>query len=195
MTMMVSNEDQVTMNNQWEVILVDEKDNEVGRMEKMEAHREGVLHRAFSIFIFNSRGEMLIHQRAAGKYHGAGLWTNACCSHPMPGERVEDAVHRRLREEMGLRCSSRKIFDFIYRAEVEHGLTEHEYDHVFVGYTDQDPQPDDEEVSDWKWIDPVALISDFKKYPERYTVWFGIALPLVLDEVAPGPDKGGPGRT
>ncbi len=166
-----------------EVILVDINDRETGRMEKLEAHRKGILHRAFSVFIFNNGGDMLIHQRADGKYHGGGLWTNACCSHPLPGETLEEAVYRRLGQEMGLTCRVRKAFDFIYRAEVENGLIEHELDHVFVGVTDAVPQPDKEEVQDWKWADPAKILDDIRIHPENYTVWFAMTLQRVLDEI------------
>src|SRR6185503_16709121 len=118
------------------VILVNEKDEVTGTAEKMEAHEKGLLHRAFSIFVFNSRGEVLMQQRAPGKYHSAGLWTNACCSHPRPGEKTEEAARRRLREELGFETALTEIFDFIYRAEFVNGLAEHEYDHVYVGEYD-----------------------------------------------------------
>ena len=116
-----------------QVILVNEQDAPIGVMEKMEAHKTGTLHRAFSIFIFNSQGEMLLQQRAKGKYHSGGLWTNACCSHPQPGEQVEKAAERRLMEELGFSTSLEKVFDFLYKAGLDNGLTEHEFDHVFVG--------------------------------------------------------------
>lgn len=164
-----------------EVILVDVNDKETGIMEKLEAHRKGILHRAFSVFIFNSRGKMLIHQRAAGKYHGGGLWTNACCSHPLPGETLEDAVCRRLSQEMGMSCEVRKIFDFVYRAEVENGLTEYEFDHVYVGVTDAEPVPNKDEVQAWEWRHPEEILSDLSSEPERYTIWFAEALPRVLE--------------
>ena len=115
------------------VILVNEHDDMVGIMDKMEAHQQGLLHRAFSIFIFNTKGEMLLQQRAFSKYHSGGLWTNACCSHPLPGEKTEDAAQRRLKEEIGFETSLEKIFDFVYKAAFENGLTEHEFDHVFAG--------------------------------------------------------------
>ena len=116
-----------------EVILVNEQDEQTGTIEKMEAHRKALLHRAFSVFIFNGKGEMLLQQRAMGKYHSPGLWTNACCSHPRPGEEVETAAFRRLKEEMGIETSLKKIFDFIYRTEFDNGLTEYEFDHVYIG--------------------------------------------------------------
>src|SRR3954470_13284590 len=117
-----------------QVILVNEKDQAIGTMEKMEAHRKGVLHRAFSVFIFDRHGKMLLQQRAFHKYHSGGLWTNACCSHPLPGEDIESAAHRRLYEEMGFQTPLKKIFDFTYKADFRNGLTEYEFDHVFTGY-------------------------------------------------------------
>lgn len=163
-----------------EVVLVDPKDRETGRMEKLEAHRQGILHRAFSVFIMNEKGEMLIHQRAADKYHGGGLWTNACCSHPYPKERVAQGAQRRLREEMGLECELWKIFDFVYRAEVENGLIEHEFDHVFLGFTNKNPIPDSREAQAWKWVPVLELENDIITNPKKYTTWFRMALPRVL---------------
>jgi isopentenyl-diphosphate delta-isomerase len=133
-----------------EVILVNESDEAIGAMEKMEAHRLGVLHRAFSVFIFNSNGHMLLQQRADTKYHSAGLWTNACCSHPAPGEEVKSAAERRLQEELGFKADIKRAFDFVYKASFNNGLTEHEYDHVFVGYYDGEIRPDQDEVKGWK---------------------------------------------
>lgn len=158
------------------VVLVDEQDNETGVMEKLQAHREELLHRAFSVFIFNSKNELLLQQRAAGKYHSAGLWTNACCSHPRPGENTKDAAIRRLKEEMGISCELKEAFSFIYKAELEHGLTEYEFDHVFTGVTDALPAPDTSEVADWKYVKPEELEAELKKYPEQYTAWFRICM-------------------
>ena len=166
------------------VILVDERDREVGTEDKERAHREGRLHRAFSVFVFNSRGEMLLQRRARGKYHSAGLWTNTCCSHPRPGESVEAAARRRLREEMGMECELHGAFPFVYRAELDGGMTEHEYDHVLVGECDRDPVPDADEVEEWAWADPEALRSRVEEDPESYTYWFRIALPNLLDRMA-----------
>jgi isopentenyl-diphosphate delta-isomerase len=131
------------------IILVNEQDEVTGSMEKMEAHRKGLLHRAFSIFIFNGKGEMLLQQRAFSKYHSAGLWTNACCSHPAPGEDIKDAVSRRLQEEMGFKTPLKKIFDFIYKAEFDNGLTEFEFDHVFAGEYEGPVKINTEEVNDF----------------------------------------------
>ncbi len=156
------------------VVLVDEQDNETGVMEKLQAHLDGRLHRAISVFIYNSKGEFLIHQRAAGKYHSANLWTNTCCSHPRPGETVHDAAVRRLYEEMGLKCELKEVFSFVYEAHLENGLVEHEFDHVFTGISDMIPTPDITEVSGWKYISADALISDIKANPDKYTEWFKI---------------------
>jgi isopentenyl-diphosphate delta-isomerase len=166
-----------------EVVLVDEKDNTLGVMEKLEAHIQGKLHRAFSIFIINSQNEILIHQRAKEKYHGANLWTNACCSHPALGEDVRASAQRRLMEEMGLDCSIEKLFNFNYYAQVENGLIEHELDHVFVGYSDATPYPDASEVQSWKWMSKEYLLQDIQQHPERYTSWFKIALPMLLEQI------------
>jgi isopentenyl-diphosphate delta-isomerase len=154
------------------VILVNKLDEEIGEMEKMEAHIKGLLHRAFSIFIFNSKGEMLIHQRASEKYHSSNLWTNACCSHPKPGETVIKAAHRRLKEELGISTSMEKAFYFIYEASFPNGLTEHELDHVLIGYTDEKPKPNPDEVQEWAFISIEALRNQINQYPERFTVWF-----------------------
>ncbi|MGC8851384.1 MAG: isopentenyl-diphosphate Delta-isomerase, partial [Candidatus Micrarchaeia archaeon] len=136
-----------------QVILVDENDRELGVGEKMEVHRNGQLHRAFSIFVFNSDGKLLIHQRAKEKYHSGGLWTNTCCSHPRPGEKLDEAIHRRLVEEMGFDCPLKEVFSFVYQVKFENGLFEHELDHVYIGKFDGDPKPNPAEVMDWKWVD------------------------------------------
>ena len=154
------------------VILVDEKDMPVGTMEKMEAHVKGALHRAISVFIFNSKGELLLQQRAIDKYHSPGLWTNTCCSHPAPGESILDAAERRLYEEMGIKCPLQHIFHFIYKASFDNGLTENELDHIFVGFTDELPAPNPAEAASWKYASPSDIIADLEKYPEIYTVWF-----------------------
>jgi len=162
-----------------DVILVNEQDEPTGVMEKMEAHRKGVLHRAFSVFIFNHKGEMLLQQRALGKYHSGGLWTNACCSHPLPGEDTLDAATRRLHEEMGFSTSLEKIFDFVYQCEFEHGLTEHEFDHVFVGIYEGRMTPDPTEVKDYCYKNLDEIHSSLLSHPQKYTAWFGIAFPKV----------------
>ena len=157
-----------------EVILVDREDNPTGTMEKMKAHRKGVLHRAFSVFVFNDEGQLMLQKRALQKYHSPGLWSNTCCSHPYPGEEAEVAAHRRLEEEMGFDCSLQHRFFFIYRAELDQGMTEHELDHVFTGEYSADPAINPEEVHDWKWIGIPELIRDMQSNPDAYTVWFRI---------------------
>lgn len=155
-----------------QVILVDSRNRETGVMDKAEAHQRGVLHRAISVFIFNSKGEMLIHRRAMHKYHSGGLWTNACCSHPRPGEKAVDSAVRRLKEEMGLSAELKPAFEFIYKADLGNGLYEHEADHVFTGKTDTDPEPDPEEVMEWKWMNVDAIAADMDANPNNYTIWF-----------------------
>ena len=157
------------------VILVDENDNQVGLMPKLEAHEKGLLHRAFSIFIFNSKYELLLQKRASSKYHSGGLWTNTCCSHPREGEDILDAANRRLDEEMGIKTSLRKVYDFIYKAELDNQLTEHEFDHVFYGVFDNDPILNKNEAEDFKWVDMETLNNDIIKNEDNYTVWFKIA--------------------
>jgi isopentenyl-diphosphate delta-isomerase len=166
------------------VVLVNERDESLGTMEKMDAHRKGVLHRAFSVFIFNSKGEMLLQQRARNKYHSGGLWTNACCSHPGPGEAVEAAAERRLREEMGFSVSLEKIFDFIYRSEMENGLTEHEFDHVYAGFYDGAIKPDAGEVQDYCYKSMEEIKQNLQSHPDHYTAWFHIAFPRIERELA-----------
>ncbi|MEJ2594202.1 MAG: isopentenyl-diphosphate Delta-isomerase [bacterium] len=158
------------------VILVNKNDQPLGAMEKMEAHEKGVLHRAFSVFIFNSEGKLLLQKRAEEKYHSPGLWTNTACSHPRTREKTEVAAHRRLKEEMGFDSDMEEIFSFIYKANVGGGLTEHEFDHVFMGTSDKTPEPNPDEVSDWKYVDMDWLYKDVEEHPENYTVWFIIAL-------------------
>jgi isopentenyl-diphosphate Delta-isomerase len=166
-----------------EVILVDETDTPLGKMEKMEAHRKALLHRAFSVFIFNSKGEMLLQRRAQGKYHSPGLWTNACCSHPRPGEDTHSAALRRLTEELGITTTLTKLFDFTYRSAYDNGLTEFEFDHVFAGvYDGRDIQPDPAEVSDFCFRSPVDIQVDLQRSPAKYTTWFHLAFPLVSEK-------------
>lgn len=155
-----------------EIILVDNLDNITGYGEKMDVHRQGRLHRAFSVFIFNSNGEMLLQKREKSKYHSGGLWTNTCCSHPVKGERVEEAAIRRLNEEMGFTCELKKIFSFIYKAEFNEELYEHEYDHVFIGIYNGEPVPDPSEVMDWKWVSLSDIEKDIEINPYKYTYWF-----------------------
>ena len=157
-----------------EVILVDSKDNAIGRMEKLEAHQQGVLHRAFSVLIFNSKGEIMLQKRADHKYHSGGLWTNACCSHPKPGESTEDAAKRRLKEEIGITLEPKFLYKFIYKTALDNALTEHELDHVLVGEYNEAPELNPEEASDWKFISIDDLKQDIVEHPDHYTVWFKI---------------------
>ena len=162
-----------------EVILVTESNEPIGMMEKMEAHRKGVLHRAFSIFIFNERNEMLLQQRAKTKYHSSGLWTNACCSHPRPYEDTETAALRRLQEELGFTTTLTKIFDFRYNAAFDNGLTEHEYDHVYIGTYTGKISPNPNEVQDYCYKKMDEIANTIKTHPHKYTSWFLIAFPKV----------------
>jgi len=154
------------------VILVDEFDNQIGIMEKMEAHKKALLHRAISVFLWNSNGEWLLQRRALSKYHSGGLWTNACCSHPLPYESYIDAANRRLIQEMGLQCPLKEIFNFTYKELLDNELTEYEFDHVFFGITDDIPQINPAEVAEYKYIKYQELSIDIKKNPSHYTVWF-----------------------
>lgn len=162
------------------VILVDKNDHQIGVMEKLEAHEKGLLHRAFSVFIFNNQGQLMIHQRALSKYHSPGLWTNTCCSHQQIGETCLEAAQRRLNEEMGFDCEMEEIFQFIYRAEFSNGLIEHEYDHVFIGHFNELPNINPDEVNAWKWISPKELDADLRANPNSYTEWFKLSWQRVL---------------
>ena len=157
------------------VILVDENDTQVGLMPKLEAHQKGLLHRAFSVFIFNSNHQLLLQKRAVSKYHSGGLWTNTCCSHPREGEETINAANRRLIEEMGIKTNLRKVFDFIHKAELDNELTENEFDHVYYGVYDEDPIINTEEADDFKWMDMETLNNDITLNGQNYTVWFKIA--------------------
>ena len=163
------------------LILVNERDEQVGICEKMQAHRDNLLHRAFSVFLFNKKGEMLLQQRASGKYHSGGLWTNTCCSHPRPGEDTLPAAQRRLQEEMGMTCALHEVFQFTYQARLEDDLYEHELDHVFLGRTDETPQPDSQEVQAWRYITKSQLRSELLIHPEKFTVWFRQCINQVWD--------------
>ncbi len=169
-----------------ELILVDENDHCIGSLAKQRAHEDGgVLHRAFSIFIFDREQRMLLQLRGENKYHFGGRWTNACCSHPRKGEELSAAAHRRLREEMGFDVPLQEIFSFIYRAhDARSGLTEHEFDHVFVGEYSGDPQPNRDEIDGWKWVSLAELRADIDAQPERYTVWFRLSVGRVCDWLA-----------
>ncbi|NEU08247.1 isopentenyl-diphosphate Delta-isomerase [Flavihumibacter sp. R14] len=161
------------------LILVDEDDKALGGMDKLSVHQKGLLHRAFSIFIFNSKGQLLLQQRANDKYHSGGLWTNTCCSHPRLGEELATAVERRLAEEMGMHCHAEFIFSFTYKMEFENGLTEHEYDHVFFGRSDDIPVINPLEVKDFKYMTLEDLVQAIDLHPEDFSAWLKICLPKV----------------
>jgi len=163
------------------IIAVDEQGRMTGTLDKMRAHITGQLHRAFSIFVFNTGGELLLQQRAEGKYHSGGKWTNTCCSHPRLGEHTDVAVHRRLREEMGFDCELKEMFSFRYRQSLENGLIEHEFDHVFFGRSDLQPSPDSSEVMAFKYLDMQELAADLEANPGNYSVWLKICFELVME--------------
>lgn len=159
------------------VVLVDDEDREVGTLPKTRAHVEGALHRAVSVFVFDATGtKMLLQQRAAEKYHSGGLWSNACCSHPYPGEAAIDAANRRLADELGFACPLEFAFSFVYRAAVGPSLLEHELDHVFIGRCTATPVPNPAEVSSVRWMPVADVVADVASHPERYSVWFPFAL-------------------
>jgi isopentenyl-diphosphate Delta-isomerase len=179
------------MRNQAErVVLVDMDDCPIGEMEKMEAHRRGVLHRAISVFVFDRHGQMLLQQRAAAKYHSPGLWTNTCCSHPRPDEPVQSAAARRLKEEMGMTCSLERRFSFVYRTDFDDGLVEHELDHVFVGWTDDAPQPDPEEVAGWRYAPTHVVREEINRNPQHFTTWFRICFERAVAAAGPLSETG-----
>ena len=157
-----------------QVVLVDEHDQKVGLMSKLEAHQRAVLHRAFSVFVFNDNGALLLQQRAAHKYHSPLLWTNTCCSHQRDGESNLQAGRRRLKEEMGFDCELTELFSFIYKAPFDNGLTEHELDHVMIGTYNDDPVINTDEVEAFRWMPIEEVKDDIALHPERYTVWFKI---------------------
>lgn len=165
-----------------EIILVDEHDQSIGEEEKMKAHELGLLHRAFSVWIFNKKGELMLQQRASEKYHCGGMWTNTCCSHPRPGETTIDAAHRRLMEEMGFDCELRETIEFIYEIDFPNGLTEHEYLHVFIGRYDENPILNPEEASDFKWISIDTLRKNIETDPNRYTYWSRLTLEKLIEK-------------
>ena len=162
------------------VILVDKNDQELSSMEKQEAHIKGLLHRAFSVFIFNDKNELLLQRRAVKKYHSGGLWTNTCCSHPRQKEKTLDAAKRRLVEEMGMRCDLKKQFDFIYKAKLDNNLYEHEFDHVFFGFSTDPPQINTEEVEEYTYKTLEDIGDEIKTNPEKYTEWFKICFKEVI---------------
>ncbi|MCO4293136.1 isopentenyl-diphosphate Delta-isomerase [Solitalea sp. MAHUQ-68] len=163
-----------------QLLLVDENDNVIGYGDKLSVHERGDLHRAFSIFVFNEKNELLIQQRALEKYHSGGLWTNTCCSHPVKGEDLEITLHKKLEQEMGFDCPLSFQYKFIYKAAFDNGLTEHELDHVFVGKYNGAVKPNPEEVADFKWVSIDWLRSDVQLYPENYTEWFKKIIPNLL---------------
>lgn len=162
-----------------EVILVDEQDKEIGTCEKMQAHHDGILHRAFSVFVFDREGRMLLQQRAAEKYHSGSLWTNACCSHPQPGEETLSSAKRRLREELGFETDIEKVFHFVYRAEFENGLIEHEFDHVFAGEYEGQINFNRDEVMDVAYRTVEQIHDELRSDPQKYTPWFHLAFPKI----------------
>ncbi len=162
-----------------QVVLVNENDEVLGAMEKMEAHQKALLHRAFSIFVFNSKGEMLLQQRAAHKYHSPGLWTNACCSHPQPGEETAAAAIRRLQEEMGFVIPVQKVFDFVYKTAFDNGLTEYEFDHVFAGEYEGPVLFNADEVQDICYKAMPEISKSLQTHPQKYTAWFHLAFPRI----------------
>lgn len=167
-----------------QLILVDEADNELGYAEKYETHKKPVkLHRAFSVFIFNDEGQLLITKRSSSKKTWPGFWSNACCSHPRPNEPVELAAKRRLEEELGFSCDLEFLFKFIYNADYDHDWGEHELDHIFTGHHNGEIKPDEEEVDEWKFAGTDTLKKDVLNHPEKYTPWFRIALPRVLEHI------------
>ena len=168
------------------LILVDEQDVVRGTGEKIEIHLTGALHRAFSVFIFNSQGELLLQKRSMLKYHSKGLWSNTCCGHPRHNESTEKAAHRRLMEEMGLDCSLEEVFQFTYRTILEEGLIEHEFNHVFVSTADQDPAITVAEADDWRWIDLQLLQKEIDEDPLRFTYWFRLALNILMRKFEQG---------
>lgn len=161
------------------VVLVDAQDRELGTEEKLAAHQRGLLHRAFSVFVFDGRSRLILQRRAEGKYHSPGLWSNTCCGHPRPGEPTDRAARRRLKEEMGFDCPLTAVFSFVYRADLGAGISEHELDHVFIGRFTGAPRPDRAEVGEWRAVEVAELVDDLAKNPARYSVW----LPMALDGI------------
>lgn len=162
------------------LILVDRRDRQVGTMEKLEAHRKGLLHRCFSIFIINDENQTLLQRRALDKYHSGGLWSNACCGHQRPGEKTKTAAERRLAEEFGFKSDLREIHSFLYRTKFQNGLTEHEFDHVLAGRFEGTPQPDPKEILEWKWVKLEELKKGIAASPQTYTYWLKACLADVI---------------
>lgn len=172
-----------------QVILVNENNEQIGTMAKMEAHEKAVLHRAFSVFITNGNGEIMLQQRAASKYHSPLLWTNTCCSHQRVGETNIEAGKRRLQEEMGFQAELKELFSFIYKAPFDNGLTEHELDHVMIGSYDAEPNINPEEVEAWKWMSPEDIKEDISNNPNEYTAWFKIIFDKFYEHLFKMPTK------
>ena len=166
------------------IVLVDEQDRAVGVEEKIRVHQLGALHRAFSVFVVNAEGQLMMQRRALTKYHSRGLWSNTCCGHPRPDEPLEQAARRRLKEEMGFDSHLTELFAFVYRAELEDGLVENEYDHVLLGCFEGIPEPDPAEIVEWKWVNLTTLSVDIEEHPESYTYWFRISFDRFLRAVA-----------
>ena len=166
-----------------QVIIVNKNDKKIGLMPKLEAHKKAVLHRAFSVFIFNDNNELLLQKRASHKYHSPNLWTNTCCSHQKDGESNINAGNRRLYEEMGFTCNLKEVFSFIYKATFDNGLTEHELDHVMIGFSNKEPNINLKEVSDYKWMSLDSIKEDILSKPQKYTVWFKIIFNEYLDRL------------
>jgi len=167
------------------VILVDENDLPIGEMDKLEAHQKNCLHRAFSIILWNDKNQMLIHQRAEGKYHSAGLWTNTCCSHPRPEELTLAAAHRRLHEEMGIATELKHAFYFVYQTDLENNLAEHELDHVFLGKFDGIPNVNPEEAQDFRWVSLEDVRSEIQTNPNQFTYWFTYIIEHFTEKITP----------
>lgn len=162
------------------VILVNDQDEVIGTEGKTRAHLLGTLHRAFSVFVVNAAGQLLLQKRALTKYHSRGLWSNTCCGHPRPHETISHASRRRLREEMGFETNLKEVFSFIYRAKLEDGLIENEYDHVLIGFFQGVPKPDPAEISEWRWVDLSDVSGDLKENPKQYSYWFRICFDQIL---------------
>lgn len=169
--------------NKETLILVDDQDRQVGQMEKHEAHKKGLLHRAFSVFVFNEKNELMLHQRSFDKYHSGGLWTNTCCSHPRIGESVKEAALRRLKEEMGFVCPVEFQFSFVYRSELDNKMIEHEFDHVFFGYYNENPAPNPDEVQDWCFKSMETIAIELQQQPELYTSWFKVVFENIYKRI------------
>lgn len=169
-----------------QIILVDENDNELGFLDKLSVHQKGLLHRAFSVFIFNSKGEFLLQQRADEKYHSPGLWSNTCCSHPNKGEVLQDAIKRRLQEEIGLQCEVDFKFKFTYKMKFDNGLTEHELDHVYFGYSDDEPILNAKEVKSWRYINLENLQNEINQHPQQFSIWLRLCFPQVVESMGKG---------